>query len=33
LIVEWSDLVERYSRRADNPSEARIPALTRKPAA
>ena len=33
LIVEWSDLVERYSRRADNPSEARIPGLTRKPVA
>jgi MFS superfamily sulfate permease-like transporter len=31
LIVEWSDLVERYSRRSAEPSKAEIPALMSRP--
>lgn len=33
LIVEWSDLVERYGRRAEDPSKVAIPALTARSAA
>jgi MFS superfamily sulfate permease-like transporter len=33
LIVEWSALVERYGRRAEDPSKTEIPGLTRRPAA
>jgi MFS superfamily sulfate permease-like transporter len=32
LVVEWSDLVERYGRRAEDPTKTEIPNLTRKSA-
>lgn len=32
LIVEWSDLVRRYGRRAEDPSKTQIPNLTRRSA-
>lgn len=32
LIVEWSELVERYGRRAEDPSKTDIPGLTNRPA-
>jgi MFS superfamily sulfate permease-like transporter len=31
LIVEWSDLVERYGRRAEDPAKTEIPNLMRRP--
>lgn len=33
LIVEWSELVERYGRRAGDPSKVAIPSLTHRSAA
>jgi MFS superfamily sulfate permease-like transporter len=33
LVVEWSELVERYSRRSDDPSKNEIPNLMTRPAA
>jgi MFS superfamily sulfate permease-like transporter len=32
LVVEWSDLVERYGRRAEDPTKTEIPNLTRRSA-
>jgi len=32
LVVEWSDLVERYGRRSDTPAKVAIPALMVRPA-
>ncbi len=33
LVVEWSELVERYGRRSEDPSKTAIPALMVRPAA
>jgi len=33
LIVEWSELVERYGRRSEDPSKTAIPGLMIRPAA
>jgi MFS superfamily sulfate permease-like transporter len=33
LVVEWSDLVERYGRRSEDPSKTEIPNLMTRPAA
>jgi len=33
LIVEWSELVQRYGRRSQDPAKTEIPALMRRPAA
>ena len=33
LTVEWSDLVKRYARRAQDPSQTAIPNLMKRPAA
>jgi MFS superfamily sulfate permease-like transporter len=33
LIVEWSELVERYGRRSESPGKTAIPTLTERPAA
>jgi hypothetical protein len=33
LVVEWSELVERYGRRSDDPSKTEIPNLMTRPAA
>ena len=33
LIVEWSELVQRYGRRSSDPAKTAIPGLTQRPAA